>query len=372
MGFGAGRMEVPALRLRDTYRGRAVLVTGHTGFKGGWLVSWLKALGAQVHGYALPPETGPSLFEAARVGEGIESGFGDIRDHDGVARAFARAKPEIVFHLAAQPLVRRSYREPFLTFETNVMGTAAILEACRGAASVKVVVVVTTDKCYENADGGRAFREDDRLGGHDPYSASKAACEILCDSYRGAVLAPEGRIALATARAGNVIGGGDWAQDRIIPDAVRAISGGRPLTVRQSGSVRPWQHALEPVSGYLRLGAELLREPGAFASAWNFGPDDASCVSVEELVERFARAWGTGLDIERPGSDPQPREAKVLRLDWAKAARELRWGPTWELDEALRMTAQWYRGHLEDAAGVPALTARQIAAYEAASAGIAK
>lgn len=360
------------MSLREDYHGRGVLVTGHTGFKGGWLVSWLKALGARVRGYSLPPETDPSLFKAARVSEGIASNFGDIRDRAGVARVFAAAVPEVVFHLAAQPLVRRSYREPFLTFDTNVMGTASVLEACLGTRSVKAVVIVTTDKCYENADSGRPFREDDRLGGHDPYSASKAACEMLCASYREAVFAPEGRVALATARAGNVIGGGDWSQDRIIPDVVRALSEGRPLVVRQAGSVRPWQHALEPISGYLRLGAELLREPKRFAESWNFGPDDASCVTVDELVAGFVRAWGAELEIERPAGDKEPREAKVLRLDWSKAARELGWGPAWNLDETLRMTADWYRGNLADPAGIPLLMARQIAAYEEALSGIAK
>jgi CDP-glucose 4,6-dehydratase len=355
------------LSWKDAYRGRSVLVTGHTGFKGGWLSCWLKALGARVRGYALPPETNPSLFEAARVFEGIGSSFGDIRDRAGVSRVFADAKPEIVFHLAAQPLVRRSYREPYATFEVNALGTAAVIEACRVVPSVRAVVVITTDKCYENADEGRPFRETDRLGGHDPYSASKAATELVCASYREALLVPEGRIALATARAGNVIGGGDWSEDRIVPDAVRALTAGKPLAVRQSSSVRPWQHALDPISGYLRLGAKLMSEPADFASAWNFGPDDASCVTVGELVAGFARAWGKDLPIETPPQDGAPREAKVLKLDWSKAARELRWGPAWSLDQTLRMTAEWYRGHAEDPSATPRVTARQIAAYEEAS-----
>lgn len=352
--------------LAEAYRGRPVLVTGHTGFKGGWLASWLKAYGAKVHGYALAPISRPNLFEAAKVSEGLTSIVGDIRDRAGVAGLFAEAKPEIVFHLAAQPLVRQSYREPHETFDTNVMGTASVLEACRATPSVKAIVVITTDKCYENTDDGRPFREADRLGGHDPYAASKAACEILCSSYREALFAPVGRVALATARAGNVIGGGDWSEDRIVPDAVRALAEGRPLVMRQSASIRPWQHVLEPISGYLALGARLLAEPKKFASAWNFGPDDASCVPVGDLIERFARAWGKPLSIETPDQSGAPHEAKVLKLDWTKAAKELDWGPAWSLDETLRMTAEWYRGHLEDPGGTPRRTARQIAAYEEA------
>ncbi|MEK7389642.1 MAG: CDP-glucose 4,6-dehydratase [Elusimicrobiota bacterium] len=352
------------MRRLDVYRGLSVLVTGHTGFKGGWLVSRLKALGAKIRGYALPAETTPSFFDAARVFDGMASCFGDIRDRAAVARVVRDAAPEIVFHLAAQPLVRRSYREPYETFETNVMGTASVLEACRLATSVKAVVVVTTDKCYENPGEGRPFREDDRLGGHDPYSASKASCELLCSSYRQALLEPEGRVALATARAGNVIGGGDWSADRIIPDAVRALTAGIPLRVRQSSSVRPWQHVLDPISGYLQLGAALLEQPARFSSAWNFGPDDASCVSVAELVDMFSRAWGVALPVEVVSANGQPHEAKVLKLDWSKAARELGWGPVWGLEDALRMTAQWYRDHARDSAQTPRMTARQIAAYE--------
>lgn len=367
MGVWAAALEDGTVSLRDAYRGLPVLVTGHTGFKGGWLVCWLKALGAKVRGYALPPETSPSLFEAARVFEGISSSFGDVRDRAALARVMADARPRLVFHLAAQPLVRRSYREPFLTFETNVMGTAALLEACRRAPSVKAVIVVSTDKCYENDDEGRPFREEDRLGGHDPYSASKAACELLCASYRDALLAPEGRVALATARAGNVIGGGDWAEDRVVADAARAIAAGRPLILRSPDSIRPWQHVLEPVSGYLSLGAALLSEPRRHAGAWNFGPDDASCVCVRGLVERLAAAWGVTLPLETPPRDGAPREARLLRLDWSKAAAELGWRPLWGLDEALRLSAEWYRAHAKDPGSAPRVTARQIAAYEEAA-----
>ena len=360
------------MSLRDAYRGRSVLVTGHTGFKGGWLVGWLKALGAKVRGFSLPPDTEPSLFNAARVFEGVASSYGDVRDAAALLRVVRDARAEVVFHLAAQPLVRRSYREPRYTFDVNVMGTANVLEACRATPSVKAVVVVTTDKCYENSDEGRPFREGDRLGGHDPYAASKAATELLCASWRDSFFAPEGRVALATARAGNVIGGGDWAEDRIIPDAVRAYASGRPLVMRANSSIRPWQHALEPVSGYLRLGERLLERPGTYASSWNFGPDDASCVPVAELIDRFQAAWGKPLAVETPPQEGEPREAKVLKLDWSKAARELGWGPAWPLDETLRMTAEWYRGHAESPAEAPRLTARQIAAYEEAALGAAR
>ncbi len=354
------------MSLADAYRGRSVLVTGHTGFKGGWLASWLKALGAKTRGYALPPEATPNLFDAARVFEGIASSYGDVRHRAAVDRVFSDSKPEVVFHLAAQPLVRKSYREPLETFDVNVMGTASILEACRRSRSVKAVVVITTDKCYENSDEGRPFREDDRLGGHDPYAASKAACEILCSSYRDSFFAPEGRVALATARAGNVIGGGDWAEDRIIPDAVRAYAKGVPLVMRASSSIRPWQHVLEPVSGYLLLGERMLQSPGKYAQSWNFGPDDASCVTVRDLIDRFVSAWGKPLSIDTPDSSGDPKEAKVLKLDWTKAARELGWGPAWSLDETMRMTAEWYREQLEHPGEIPRLTAKQIAMYEEA------
>src|SRR4051812_24320220 len=286
------------------WRGRRVLVTGHTGFKGSWLCLWLHALGAEVTGFAGPPPTEPSLFDAARVHEGLTSLTGDVRDLGRLVDVLRRARPEVVVHLAAQPIVRRSHREPVETFATNVLGTVNLLEAVRTAApDVRAVVSVTSDKCYRNVGTERGYREDDALGGRDPYSSSKACQELVSAAYRDTYFA--GATALATARAGNVIGGGDWAQDRLVPDLMRAALAGRPVTVRSPDSVRPWQHVLNPLSGYLRLAERLWDDGDAFAEAWNFGPEAQDARPVAWMVEHLRRRWPAALEVHAPPAPPE-------------------------------------------------------------------
>jgi CDP-glucose 4,6-dehydratase len=358
--------------LKDAFRGRRVLVTGHTGFKGGWLTIWLSSLGAEVTGLALPPEPGPGIFTDAAVGETCRSILGDVREPEQVRRAVEQCRPEVVFHLAAQALVRRSYEEPLGTFATNVMGTAHLLEAMRTAGRPCAVVVVTSDKCYENREWSYAYRENDPMGGHDPYSASKGAAELVTQSFRRSFFSPGSLerhgVALATARAGNVIGGGDWAQDRIVPDAIRALSAGSPVPVRNPRAIRPWQHVLEPLSGYLVLAAGLLGADGParerLCDAWNFGPLPESAQPVEAMVRLLVEAWGSGSWVVTPQSQA-PHEAGLLRLAIDKAVVALGWAPRWELRKAVEATASWYREHQRrpGAAELRALTERQIADY---------
>lgn len=325
------------------YRGRRVLVTGHTGFKGSWLVLWLQQLGARVCGLALPAAGQPN--HGRLLGLALDEALIDLRDGGLVRSALRRFEPELVFHLAAQPLVRHGYREPAATFDTNVMGLVHLLEAVRATPSVRVVVNATTDKCYRNDERGRAFREADPLGGHDPYSASKACAELVSASYRASFLArDDGRghpVALATARAGNVVGGGDWGADRLIPDLVRAAIEGRVTRIRQPGAVRPWQHVLEPLAGYLSLGQHLLADPAGAAEAWNFGPPREAQRQVRQVIEAFAEAW-PAVRYEIDGS-AHPHEAASLHLDCRKAARRLRWHAVWDLATTLRRSARWYR-----------------------------
>jgi len=345
--------------MTDFWAGRRVLLTGHTGFKGGWLALWLRELGAEVTGFGAPPPTEPALFELARIGELVGDVRGDVRDATAVAGAVAEARPEVVLHLAAQPLVRRAWREPVDTFAVNAMGTAHVLEAVRTGAAGAAVVVVTTDKCYADPDSGRRFREDDALGGKDPYSASKAAAELVAAAYRDSY-----GLRVATARAGNVIGGGDWAEDRILPDAVRAASAGRQLVVRDPEALRPWQHVLNPLSGYLRL-AERLAGSDAFAAAWNFAPPlDAPQRPVGWLVERFAQALGGGLELAAPAGRDGPREAARLALDPTLAAERLGWEERWPLERGVAATAEWYRRVLFEGADARAVTLDQIEGYE--------
>ncbi|MFV1365625.1 CDP-glucose 4,6-dehydratase [Mycolicibacterium elephantis] len=325
------------------YRGRRVLVTGHTGFKGSWLCLWLQALGAQVSGVALDPPSEPSHWGLLKLS--LDDDRVDIRDEAALRRVFAARRPEMVFHLAAQPLVRRSYHEPAATWATNVMGTVNVLEAVRHTPDVRAVVVVTTDKCYENREWPWAYREHDRLGGHDPYSASKAGTELAAASYRRALLQHPSAPLLATARGGNVIGGGDWSEDRLIPDLVRAVSAGRPLAIRAPHSTRPWQHVLDCLSGYLLLGQRLLAGDTHCAEAWNFGPDGDGNRRVEQVVEELARAWP---QLEwHVATGPAPHEAGLLQLDSAKAKAQLGWRPVWTVEKAIRHTADWYRRLLE-------------------------
>ncbi len=323
----------------DQYRNRRVLVTGHTGFKGSWLALWLAQLGADVIGLSLPSETIPSHW--GLLGLDIRQYLQDMRDSEAVARILAVTEPEIVFHLAAQPLVRRSYRDPLETWSTNVMGTANLLDACRPVDTVQAIVVITTDKCYENQEWPWGYRESDRLGGHDPYSASKAATELVAASYRSAFFHQNGAPLLATARAGNVIGGGDWSEDRLIPDLVRAIADKRSLEIRSPQATRPWQHVLESLSGYLSLGQKLLEGNKDMASSWNFGPEAEGNRSVADVLTQLNTHWPELAWHVTP--HPQPHEANLLYLDSAKAKSRLGWQPVWKLDEALTMTADWYR-----------------------------
>jgi|SRR5680860_546411 len=345
------------------WRGRRVLLTGHTGFKGAWLTLWLHRLGAEVTGISLPPATTPSLFTLADVEELCQSHFCDIRDASALASLINTVRPEIVFHLAAQPLVRASYREPLTTFATNVMGTAHVLDALRGLDSVRVALVVTTDKVYCNNDWPWPYREDDALGGHDPYSASKAAGEILIASYRDAFLATQG-VAVASARAGNVIGGGDWAENRLIPDAIRAWQAGQPLQIRRPQAIRPWQHVLEPLAGYLILAQTLWEQP-ALANAYNFGPETSEAATVHELVELARSAYGTG-EVHYGDGNEGPHEAGWLALEIAKARVTLGVSPRWTLAEAVNHTMAWYRAQHEGA-DARTLCQTEIDAYEALS-----
>ncbi len=330
----------------DQFWNRRVLVTGHTGFKGAWLAMWLRELGAQVSGYALAPEFSGGIFSACNLEGVIDSRIGDIRDRERLRGAFEESQPEIVFHLAAQSLVRRSYREPLATLETNVIGTANLLEAVRHTPSVLAVVVVTSDKCYENPENARAFHERDSLGGADPYSASKGCAEIVAHAWRRSFL--ENRdppVALATARAGNVIGGGDFAEDRIVPDAIRAFSQDQVLCVRNPEAIRPWQHVLEPLSGYLALARALIERGPKFSGAWNFGPQDSAAATVAQLVELLSNAWDGARWRVQPADDGLA-EARALWLDTAKARKRLGWRPRLSLREAVDLTVEWYRAAL--------------------------
>jgi CDP-glucose 4,6-dehydratase len=346
----------------NAYRGRRVLLTGHTGFKGSWLALWLQELGADVSGIALPPATAPNHWDLLALD--MDDRRLDIRDADAFASAVREIRPEIVFHLAAQPLVRRSYRDPLETWSTNVMGTASVLEACRQCDSVCAIVAVTTDKCYENQEWAWGYRENDRLGGHDPYSASKAGAELVVASYRKAFFGGAGAPLLATARAGNVIGGGDWSEDRLIPDLVRAIGNRASLEIRSPGATRPWQHVLESLSGYLQLGQRLLQGEAAFAKAWNFGPAPEGNRSVAEVLEILGKFWPE-LHWHRTGQS-QPHEATLLYLDSAMANAELKWRPVWSLEEALAATASWYTAWLAREA---LASQRQLADFAAAAGG---
>jgi CDP-glucose 4,6-dehydratase len=321
------------------WNGRKVLLTGHTGFKGAWLMLLLQRLGADVSGLALVPPPGPSMFEQIGGAARCNHYVGDIRDASATKRVFQAAEPEIVLHLAAQPLVRESYADPLTTFATNVLGTAHVLDAARHTASVRTIVSVTTDKCYRNDGRATPYWEDDVLGGHDPYSNSKACAEMVSQCYRDSFLAARG-VGLATARAGNVIGGGDYSADRLVPDAVRAFSGGSPLAIRNPDAVRPWQHVLDPLSGYCLLAQALTERPSDFAEGWNFGPPAQDEAPVSAVVERLARAWGRERGFVRQPGD-HPHEATLLTLDSTKAGQRLGWRPCLPLDEAIEWTAEW-------------------------------
>lgn len=326
------------------WAGRRVLLTGHTGFKGSWLSLWLQSLGAEVHGLALPPPTTPSLFVEARVAEGMHCNTGDIRDYATVEACVRRVRPEVVIHMAAQPLVRLSYAEPLATYATNVMGTAHVLEAIRAVGGVRAVVNVTTDKCYENKEWYWGYRENEPMGGHDPYSNSKGCSELVTSAYRQSYFR-SGETALASARAGNVIGGGDWAADRLVPDVLRAFERAEAAIIRNPDAIRPWQHVLEPLSGYLVLAQRLYAEGQLWAEAWNFGPQDEDARPVRWIVEHLAQTWGPSARWQLDDSR-HPHEAQYLKLDISKAKARLGWAPRWSLSTALDHIARWHSAWL--------------------------
>jgi CDP-glucose 4,6-dehydratase len=352
------------------WRGRKVFLTGHTGFKGSWLSLWLQQMGADVTGYALNPPTEPSLFEQTQVAAGMVSVIADIRDGARLRQAMLDAQPEVVIHMAAQPLVRQSYIDPVETYSTNVMGTVHLLETVRACDSVRAVVNVTTDKCYENPELDHPFREGEPMGGHDPYSNSKGCSELVTSAYRSSFFSTgtqrrangTARVALASARAGNVIGGGDWAKDRLLPDILRAFSQSQPVVIRNPAATRPWQHVLEPLRGYLTLAEKLHGQGEVFAEAFNFGPHLDDAKPVQWIVERMTQTWGDGARWQLDGGQ-HPHEAHFLRLDIRKAAERLDWTPALRLDQALDLTVQWARRCMsgENAAHV---TGEQIRQYQ--------
>ena len=347
--------------MREFWNGKKVLITGHTGFKGSWLSFWLKMLGAEVCGYSLAPEAQPNLFENLKLDGEIKSIIGDIRNLSDFEKSVQDFQPEIIFHLAAQSLVRRSYRQPVETYTTNVIGTINILEAARKANSVKSIVIVTTDKVYENKEWRWAYRENERLGGFDPYSNSKACAELAVSAYRNSFFS-ESETLIATVRAGNVIGGGDWSEDRLLPDIFRSLIFGGKLEIRNPASIRPWQHALEPLDGYLKLAEKLYRGEKNFAEAWNFGSSEEDSKSVGWILEKIKEIWDEPVNWEL-AKGVQPHEAKLLKLDSTKAKNELGWLPKLSLDEAVNLTAKWYRG-FKDKKDLIELTEAQINFYQ--------
>lgn len=349
------------------WRGKRVFLTGHTGFKGGWLSLWLERLGADVTGYALDPPTEPNLFDVAGVSRGMHSIIGDIRIGEDLAKAVREARPEIVFHLAAQPLVRYSYQAPVETYSTNVLGTVHLLEAVRQCRDVRAVVIVTSDKCYDNKEWIWGYRENDPMGGYDPYSSSKGCAELVTSAYRTSYFHPdkygEHGVAIASGRAGNVIGGGDWAQDRLVPDILRAIAEGHPAVIRNPNAFRPWQHVLEPLSGYMLLAERLAGAGGVdYGGGWNFGPTDEGVRSVQWVTERLTRKWGAGANW-RLDNDSLLHEAHHLKLDCSKATALLGWRSTWSVATAIDRIVDWHTA-LNAGGDVKSYSLQQIAEYE--------
>ena len=354
-----------ANNFRNTYKNKKVLVTGHTGFKGGWLSLWLTQLGARVIGYSLEPPTEPNLFEAISLEDKLTHISGDVRDEGHLHSVFEEHQPEIVFHLAAQPLVRLSYEEPRLTYETNIMGTVNVLEATRKTGCVRVCIVVTSDKCYENRELDYEYKEPDPMGGYDPYSSSKGCAELVTSAYRRSFFSSgQGRnVALSSVRAGNVIGGGDWGKDRIIPDCMRIFSRGEKINLRSPAAVRPWQYVLEPLSGYLRLGALMYEDATSYSGPWNFGPDDASAITVEELVKLAVKYYGGGAYTKDISS--HPHEVNLLKLDTSQARTRLGWQTVYNVFTDIERTVNWYKSFYKDMgrAELHRLTVREIQEY---------
>jgi CDP-glucose 4,6-dehydratase len=351
--------------LYEIFKGKKVLVTGHTGFKGSWLCLLLHKLGADVYGYALQPPTNPSLFEAAKIRELITSEFGDVRELSQLQSFVQRVQPEIVIHMAAQPLVRDSYKIPVETYAVNVMGTVHLLETCRQTPGIKAIVNVTTDKCYENREWHWGYRENEPMGGYDPYSNSKGCSELVTAAYRNSYFNPaqydEHGVGLASARAGNVIGGGDWANDRLIPDFIRSITKGETIKIRSPFAIRPWQHVLEPLTGYLTLAAQLYQHGARYADGWNFGPEDADARNVEWITKSLCEMWGddAGYEVD---TNPQPHEANYLKLDCSKAKAELGWFPRWNITQTLESIVAWNKAFL-NGENIREVTNQQIETY---------
>lgn len=366
MGFGQGTLEgLEVSQVKQTnpdfWRSKRVLLTGHTGFKGGWLSLWLQSMGVVLRGLSLTPPTEPALFHVARIADGMEHHIGDIRDFATVLAQMNEFQPEIVIHMAAQPLVRLSYQQPIETYATNVMGTVHVLEAARQAGSVKAIVNITTDKCYENREWVWGYREDEPMGGHDPYSNSKGCAELVASAYRKSFLKEAG-IAMATVRAGNVIGGGDWALDRLVPDILKALERREPVLIRNPHAIRPWQHVLEPLSGYLLLAERLYSQGQADAEGWNFGPRDEDARPVQWIVEHLCNAWGDGASWALQVGD-HPHEAHFLKLDISKARQRLQWAPRWGLETALNHITKWHQSWLAGQ-DMRAVCLRQINQYQ--------
>jgi len=347
------------------YKDRKVFITGHTGFKGSWLSILLNWLGAEVHGYALDPNTNPSLFELAGIDQIVSSTIGDIRDYNLLSETLKKVQPEVIIHMAAQPLVRESYRNPRETYEINVMGTVNLLDISRQIGSVKAILNVTTDKCYENKEWHWGYRENEPMGGYDPYSNSKGCSELVTSSFRSSFFNPKEYknhgVALASARAGNVIGGGDWADDRLIPDFIRSIMRGEKVKIRSPYAIRPWQHVLEPLSGYLTLCEKLYTAGTAFAEGWNFGPDDRDAKNVEWITKKICELWGESASFEID-TNPQPHEASYLKLDCSKAKAELDWTPIWNIETTLKSIVIWNKAFLAGE-NMHTITEKQIMDY---------
>ncbi|MEA2108497.1 MAG: CDP-glucose 4,6-dehydratase [Pseudomonadota bacterium] len=357
---------------KEFWQNKKVLVTGHTGFKGSWLSLWLNLLGAEVFGYALPPRTEIDNFVLTNLQQRIDNNLADIRDYHQLLNVFQQSKPEIVFHLAAQPIVRESYRKPKETFDINLGGTVNLLECCRLTESVQVIINITSDKCYENREQFQGYREEDRLGGFDPYSSSKAGSEIISTAYRQSFFNPKSikqhRKSLATARAGNVIGGGDWQSDRLLPDCLVALHQNRPMVIRNPNATRPWQHVLEPLSGYLVLAEKMFSQPEIYQGAWNFGPSDESVITVAQLADIIVTIWDSGSWEKIPDkngtANDEPHESTLLKLDISKAKTVLHWTPRWDIVTSLKKTIDWYKEFFRDPGNMYDYAVKQIREYQ--------
>lgn len=347
------------------WQGKKVFITGHTGFKGTWLSLWLLHMGAEVSGYALEPTTAPNLFSLLNLQKDMSSTLGDVRDLAALLKTMKQEKPDIVIHMAAQPLVRYSYQEPIETYAVNVMGTVNVLEAIKQVAKIKCALVVTTDKCYENREWVWGYREVDPLGGYDPYSSSKACAEIVTSAYRSSFFAQGNSTLIASVRAGNVIGGGDWSTDRLIPDLIKGFMENHEVVIRNPSAIRPWQHVLEPLCGYLTLAQKLYQGENNLASAWNFGPWDEDTKPVNWIADHLSQLWGDNATWKLDASDTSinPHEAHYLKLDWSKARMQLNWQPRWDLQSALEKIVSWYKSYITDVNSVPEITLRDIKNY---------